>query len=185
MIARERPDVIVSTYPGATEVLGRLRQAGRVAVPCVSAVTDLAALRWWAHPGIDRHLIIHEESRAEVLRVAGLGADVCHVRGLSRPEFDAPPARDAARAALGLPPDGPVVLVSGGGWGVGDLERAARVVLSVPGALAVCLCGTNERDASGSRTRSPANRGCGSRASRRVCASGSPRRTCSSTRRPG
>jgi processive 1,2-diacylglycerol beta-glucosyltransferase len=33
--------------------------------------------------------------------------------------------------------------VSGGGWGVGQLERAARTVLAVPDATAVCLCGTN------------------------------------------
>ena len=45
-IAREQPDVIVSTYPGSTEVLGRLRLQGRVDVPCATAITDLAALRW-------------------------------------------------------------------------------------------------------------------------------------------
>jgi processive 1,2-diacylglycerol beta-glucosyltransferase len=145
LIAETRPDAIVSTYPGTTEVLGRLRLRGEVAVPCVAAITDLAALRWWAHPGMDLHLIIHEQSRAEVEAIAGPGAAIRHVRGLSRPEFDAPPERGAARAALGLPADAPVVVVSGGGWGVGDVERAAAVVRSIPGAVAVCLCGSNER----------------------------------------
>ena len=37
----------------------------------------------------------------------------------------------------------PVVLVSGGGWGIGDVAAAARTVLAIPGATAVCLCGTN------------------------------------------
>jgi UDP-N-acetylglucosamine:LPS N-acetylglucosamine transferase len=141
--ARTRPDVIVSTYPGTSELLGHLRRRGRLSVPCVSAVTDLAALSFWVHPGIDLHLITHAESRAEVEAIAGAGADIRHVRGFTRPEFDAPPARDVARAALGLPADAPVVVVSGGGWGVGHLERATRTVLAVPGATAVCLCGTN------------------------------------------
>jgi UDP-N-acetylglucosamine:LPS N-acetylglucosamine transferase len=145
VIARERPDVVVSTYPGATEVLGGLRRAGRLPVPCASAVTDLAALRWWAHPGIDLHLIIHAESRAEVEAIAGPDADIRHVRGLVRPEYEHPPAREAARAALGLPAGDPVVAISGGGWGMGDLEAAARAVLAFPGAVAVCLCGTNDR----------------------------------------
>jgi UDP-N-acetylglucosamine:LPS N-acetylglucosamine transferase len=136
--------VVVSTYPGSTQVLGRLRAAGRVRVPCVSAITDLAALGWWAHPAIDLHLMIHEESRAEVESITGPGADIRHVRGFSRPQFDAPPSREQARAALGLPAQGPVVLVSGGGWGVGDVERAARAVLAIDGAIAVCLCGTNQ-----------------------------------------
>jgi UDP-N-acetylglucosamine:LPS N-acetylglucosamine transferase len=144
LIAREAPDVIVSTYPGTTETLGRLRRAGRLATPTVSAITDLAALRWWAHPGIDLHLIIHAQSRAEVEAIAGPSADIRHVRGLVRPEYEAPPSRAEARAALGLPADAPVVVVSGGGWGVGRLEVAARAVLAVPDAVAVCLCGTNE-----------------------------------------
>jgi UDP-N-acetylglucosamine:LPS N-acetylglucosamine transferase len=147
LVERERPDVIVSTYPGTTEVLGRLRRAGELEVPCVSAITDLAALRYWAHPGIDRHLVIHEESRAEVEAIAGSGADIRHVRGLSRPPFDDPPPREEARAALGLR-SGPVVLVSGGGWGVGHLPRAAEATRAV-GATPVCLCGTND----GLRTR--------------------------------
>jgi processive 1,2-diacylglycerol beta-glucosyltransferase len=141
LIARERPDVIVSTYPGTTEVLGQLRRAGRVHVPCVAAITDLAALRYWAHPGIDVHLTIHEQSRAEVEAIAGPGADIRQVRGFSRPQFDDPPARARARAELGLPA-GPLVLISGGGWGVGDLTRAAGAALAA-GALPVCLCGTN------------------------------------------
>jgi UDP-N-acetylglucosamine:LPS N-acetylglucosamine transferase len=142
LVAHVRPDAIVSTYPGTTEVLGALRRSGRLGVPCVAAITDLAALRYWAHPGIDVHLVIHEESRAEVLAVAGARADVPHVRGFSRPAFDDPPPRSRARRVLGLPATGPVVLVSGGGWGVGDVEGAARTARRV-GASVVCLCGTN------------------------------------------
>src|ERR1700750_1933481 len=108
LVRRFRPDVIVSTYPGSTEIIGALRQTGRIGVPRVSAITDLAALRSWAHPGIGRHLIIHAESRAEVLAIAGPGAGVRHVRGLSRPEFEDPPSRARARAALGLPASGPL-----------------------------------------------------------------------------
>jgi UDP-N-acetylglucosamine:LPS N-acetylglucosamine transferase len=145
LIARTQPDAIVSTYPGTTEILGELRRVGRLGVPCASAITDLAALRYWANRNVDLHLITHAESHAEVLRVAGPDAHVRHVRGFVRPQFEDPPAATDARAALGLPAEGPVVVVSGGGWGIGDLEQAARVVLSLPGATAVILCGTNER----------------------------------------
>ena len=143
LVEATRADVVVSTYPATTELFGWLRENGRLAVPCVAAITDLAALRFWAHPGIDRHLIIHEESRAEVQAIAGPDADIRHVQGLSRPEFTHPPARGDARAALGLPAEGPVVVVSGGGWGIGDVAQAARTVLAIRGATAVCLCGTN------------------------------------------
>src|SRR4051794_41665859 len=51
LAAPHAPDLIVSTYPGTTQLLGRLRAPGQLRVPCASAVTGLAALRMWAHPG--------------------------------------------------------------------------------------------------------------------------------------
>jgi UDP-N-acetylglucosamine:LPS N-acetylglucosamine transferase len=143
LVARVGADVVVSTYPGTTAILGELRRLGRLPVPVVSAITDLAALRYWAHPGVDLHLVIHDESAEEVRAIAGPATRIRHVRGLSRPEFEDPPAREVAREALGLPAAGPVVLVSGGGWGIGDLARAVEVALSIPDVTVACLCGTN------------------------------------------
>ena len=68
------PDVIVSTYPGTTAVLGELRLRRRLDVPVVSAITDLAGLRFWAHPGVDLHTITHRESIEEVEEIAGPGS---------------------------------------------------------------------------------------------------------------
>ena len=139
-----RPDVIVSVYPMTTEVLGGLRRTGRLDIPVVAAITDLAAMHYWAAPGIDLHLVIHPESIEEVREVAGADTDVRAVHGLTRPEFARPCDPFAARAALGLPRDGKVVLVSGGGWGVGDLESAVDAALGLDIAVVACLCGRNE-----------------------------------------
>jgi processive 1,2-diacylglycerol beta-glucosyltransferase len=137
------PDLAISTYPGSTEVLGELRAKGKIDIPVVSAITDLAALRYWAHPGVDLHLIIHPESAEEVRQIAP-GTDVLCVRGLCDERFYEPREQGDARRELGLPADGPVVIVSGGGWAVGDLEGAAEEALGLPGSTVVCLCGRNE-----------------------------------------
>ena len=136
------PDVVISTYPGATEVLGRLRLRGELNVPVVSAITDLAALRYWAHPGVDLHLITHPESAEEVAAIAPASQVTC-VRGLTDARFYEPRDQAEARRDLGLPAEGPVVLVSGGGWAVGDLAGAAQEALELPGSTVVCLCGRN------------------------------------------
>src|SRR5436189_1548774 len=73
-IRSRQPDVVVSTYPGTTAILGELRRRGRLDVPAVSAITDLAGLRFWAHPGIDLHTVTHRESIAEVEAIAGSGS---------------------------------------------------------------------------------------------------------------
>jgi processive 1,2-diacylglycerol beta-glucosyltransferase len=145
LVQRVRPDVIVSVYPVTTEVLGGLRRRGKLEVPVVAGITDLAAMHYWAAPGIDLHLLTHPESEAEVRRVAGRETDVRAVHGLTRPEFSRPCDRSEARAALGLPAEGKVVLVSGGGWGVGDLESAIDTALALDDVEVIaCLCGRND-----------------------------------------
>jgi processive 1,2-diacylglycerol beta-glucosyltransferase len=151
-IAASRPDVIVCTYPLANEVLSTFRARGRLATPVVSAITDLAALRYWSHPGCDLHLTIHPESDAEIRAIAGPGSRIAVVRGLTSAAFDAPVDRGDAHRALGLDAAAPVVVVSGGGWGVGDLRGAARAALAAaPGVQVLVLCGRSERAAASLR----------------------------------
>jgi UDP-glucose 4-epimerase len=146
LIKAHDPDIIVSTYPGVTAVLGELRRKGRLEVPCYSSITDLAGLHFWAHRGIDLHFITHPESAEEVEQIAGPGS-VRWAKPPTSASFLAPRSTAEARRALGLPaePDGPVIAVSGGGWGVGDLVGAARAALAVEDATVLCLCGRNDR----------------------------------------
>jgi UDP-glucose 4-epimerase len=141
--ARE-PDVVISTYPGTTAVLGELRRRGRLQMPVVSAITDLAGLRFWAHPGVDLHTVTHRESIEEVERIAGPGS----ARWAQPPtasEFLRPLSKAEARRELELPPVDPVVVVSGGGWGIGDLAGAVSIALELEGSTVVCLTGHSER----------------------------------------
>ena len=137
-------DLIVSTYPGVTAVLGELRRRGRLTVPCYSSITDLAGLHFWAHPGIDLHFITHPESAEEVERIAGPGS-VRWAKPPTSASFLAARSMADARRALSLPPAGKVIAVSGGGWGVGDLVGATRQALKVPDAIVLCLCGRNDK----------------------------------------
>ncbi len=144
MIRAHDPDLIVSTYPGVTAVLGELRRNGRLNVPCYSSITDLAGLQFWAHPGIDLHFITHPESADEVEQIAGPGS-VRWAKPPTSPAFLAVRSRADARRALGLPAEGRVIAVSGGGWGVGDLAGATRAALEFEDATVLCLCGRNDR----------------------------------------
>jgi processive 1,2-diacylglycerol beta-glucosyltransferase len=145
-VLRERPaDVVVSTYPLWSELLGRMREDGTLRAPAVSAITDLAALDFWAHPGVDLHLITHPESAAEVRDKAGPEARIAAVHGLADLAFTDPPERGAARTELGLPTRGSLVVVSGGGWGVGDLPAATDTALHYGADTVVVLVGHNER----------------------------------------
>jgi processive 1,2-diacylglycerol beta-glucosyltransferase len=144
-IAEYDPDVIVSTYPAVTVVLARLRRRGAVTCPTVATITDLTGLFFWAQPGIDMHLVMYGESLQPVERIAGHGSARL-VRPLISAEFLQPRCPLESRRALRLPEQGRMVVVSGGGWGVGDIEGAVRELCRVPDVSSiVCLAGRNEQ----------------------------------------
>jgi len=143
-IAEHEPDVIVSTYPAVTVVLARLRRTGEIDCATVATITDLTGLFFWAQPGIDLHLVMYGESLRSVERIAGPGS-VKLVRPLISADFLEPRNPTDARRALGLPEDGRMVVVSGGGWGVGDIAGAVAEFVKVPEVSSiVCLAGRNE-----------------------------------------
>lgn len=60
------------------------------------------------------------------------------------PDFLIPRTRGDARAAVGIPVHDRLVLVSGGGWGVGDLEGAIESALKDDETTVACITGRNE-----------------------------------------
>jgi len=144
-VAEHDPDVIVSTYPAVTVVLAHLRRTRQVRCPTVATITDLTGLFFWAQPGIDMHLVRYGQSMRPVERIAGEGSARL-VRPLISAEFLEPRCPLQARRCLGLPEEGRMVVVSGGGWGVGDIAGAVREFTRVPEVSSiVCLAGRNEQ----------------------------------------
>jgi len=137
------PDVVVSTYPAATSVLGTLRGQGRVTVPALATITDFAGVQFWSHPGIDLHLVMHPSLIRLVEREAGPGS-ACAVAPLAARTFrEAARRRDEERRRLGLAPSDRLVVVSGGGWGVGDLAGAVAEAAELPATTVIVVTGRN------------------------------------------
>ncbi len=143
LIDAEGPDVVVSTYPGITAPLGVMRQRGQLHVPVCALVTDLASLHFWVHPGADLHLASYPESLREIAAITG-GAPARAARPPLGLAHWTGRGRCAARRELGLDPESPLVVVSGGGWGVGDLRGAIEGALGVELLQVIVVCGENE-----------------------------------------
>jgi processive 1,2-diacylglycerol beta-glucosyltransferase len=143
LIRQIDPDVVVSTHPAVTNVLGFLRRRGRIDVPVVATITDLGVHALWSHRGVDLHLVMHEAVVPDVEAIAGRDSAAV-VAPIVAPEFSRNGGRRAARLALGLPETRPVVLVSGGGWGVGELGGVAAAALEIVDTTVVVLAGRNE-----------------------------------------
>ena len=77
--------------------------------------------------------------------IVGPTAVVECVHGFTSPQFRVRSELAEARRRLELPSKGRVVLVSGGGWGVGDVKGAVEAALTLEEvSTVVCLCGRNE-----------------------------------------
>jgi hypothetical protein len=69
------PDVVVSTYPLASLVLGNLRRKRWLRVPAVTYVTDFGVHPLWTHPGIDLTLTVGPRSAAAARERTGRPAE--------------------------------------------------------------------------------------------------------------
>jgi processive 1,2-diacylglycerol beta-glucosyltransferase len=143
LIREVEPDIVVSTHPAVTNVLGFLRRRGKLELPVVATITDLGVHAMWSHRGVDLHLVMHEAVIPDVEAVAGRNSAAVVAPIVAR-EFSSNGGRRAARRELGLPESQQLVLVSGGGWGVGELGRVAEAALEIADTTVVVLAGRNE-----------------------------------------
>ncbi|WP_327430721.1 MGDG synthase family glycosyltransferase [Streptomyces sp. NBC_01236] len=134
---------VVSTYPGASQVLGALRLRGRLGIPALTYLTDFSVHSLWVAPGIDAHLAAHAIPAAQAHEQGAAGVTV--TGPLTDPRFT--PAteddRRAARARFCLPEDAPLALLVAGSWGVGPVREAAAEIRDTGAALPVVVCGRN------------------------------------------
>jgi UDP-N-acetylglucosamine:LPS N-acetylglucosamine transferase len=137
---------VVSTYPLASQVLGRLRRDGLLDPPVASYLCDMSVHQLWVSPGVDAHLTMHKVP-ADQARAAGATGVVVTAPAVApgfRPRRSPEEAADARRR-FGLPQRGLLALLLAGSWGVGDVERAATDVATDGRFVPVVVCGHNTR----------------------------------------
>ena len=141
-------DVIVSFYPVTNYALMLAVRQMRLRVPVVIVAVDMVSVHaCWFVPGAHSYLVPTEEARERALRwhvppervevVGGMPVRQAFVEAQHLPKPE-------ARARLGLPQEGPLVLMVGGGEGMGPLEAVIRAIAAHrPCAHLVAIAGRN------------------------------------------
>lgn len=149
LVADLHPRAIVSTFHLAGQVTGRLRQRRRLDVPSVVAITEPAAHLLWCHPGTDMFLCPYPWVATDAHRLTHRPASAPGPlvdQGFMDVRATASASSVAAlRRGLGLVSGEHAVLISGGSWGVGSLDRTVRTLIGARRIRPVVLCGRNER----------------------------------------
>ncbi|MFI0962825.1 glycosyltransferase [Streptomyces sp. NPDC021080] len=135
---------VVSTYPGASRVLGNLRLDGRLGIPVLTYLTDFSVHPLWVADGVDVHLAAHAVPAAQA-RAAG-AEDVRVCGPVADPRFRPcdPRERLLARERFGLPATAPLALLVAGSWGVGPVRQVARELRDCGAVVPVVVCGRNQ-----------------------------------------
>lgn len=108
-----KPDVVVHTHFLGAEILSTRRRSH--GIPQVEVITDFMVHGLHLQPLLRRYYVAHEEL---AVHLRAVGVDPAKVRVTGIPidaRFADLPTRAAARAALGLDPEGDVLLVMAGG----------------------------------------------------------------------
>ena len=131
-----RPDAVVSVHATPAAAMSALAAEGRRLPPHTTVVTDFVAHSQWIARGIDRYCVAADEVGHEFV-ARGIPRARISVTGVPiRAAFDRPLDPAAARAALSLPADVPVVLAMAGSHGrVGRLPEVAEALAGAPGPL--------------------------------------------------
>lgn len=135
---------VVSTYPGASRVLGNLRLAGRLSVPVLTYLTDFSVHPLWVADGVDVHLAAHAVPAAQARAIGARDVRVCGP--VADPRFRPCDAeeRRRARTRFGLPERAPLALLVAGSWGVGPVRQVAMELRDCGAVVPVVVCGRNE-----------------------------------------
>ena len=111
----------------------------------MTVVTDFDIHAQWLSPGTFHYFVACDETRAH-LEELGITPERVTVSGIPiDPAFSRPLDRDVMRVKHGLNREGPVLLISAGGYGVGEINSLMVSLLKLRHpAQVVAICGRNE-----------------------------------------
>ncbi len=140
-----KPDHIVCTHFMPAGVIAHLLGRQQVKTRLSIVVTDYHFHAMWITPAFHHYFVSQEEDRIH-MEALGLPPERITISGIPiDPSFDRPIDRELVWRELGLRPDLPVLLVSGGTLGLGPAVSVVRNLRRLGKPFqAVVLCGRGE-----------------------------------------
>lgn len=139
------PDIAVCTHFLPGEIISWLKAKGKINFPQAIVVTDFDVHALWLVHHFERYFVALDETRVHLEKL-GIPAEKITVSGIPiDPIFAESKDKQAMREKYGLAKDKLTILVSSGGFGVGNVENLLIALgdLQTP-AQVLAICGRNE-----------------------------------------
>jgi len=146
MLSRSGADMTVCTHFLPSELISWLTAKGRITHPQAIVVTDFDVHAMWLARNVHHYFVALEETGVHLEKL-GIPKEKITVSGIPiDPVFAVPKGKREMRIKHGLDPELPTILVSTGGFGVGQVENLIRSLLELRHeAQVVAICGRSEK----------------------------------------
>jgi processive 1,2-diacylglycerol beta-glucosyltransferase len=145
LLKTEKPDLAVCTHFLPSEIISWLKAKKKIDFPQAIVVTDFDAHAMWLCHNYEQYFVALDETKVHLAKI-GIPAEKITVTGIPiDPLFAETKDKPAMREKFGLDADKLTILVSAGGFGVGNIEHLLEALsdLETPAQI-VAICGRNE-----------------------------------------
>lgn len=145
LLKKEKPDLAICTHFLPSEIISWLKAKGKVNFPQAIVVTDFDAHAMWLCHNYEQYFVALDETKVHLSKI-GIPAEKIVVTGIPIDSvFAETKDKTAMREKFGLEKDKLTILVSAGGFGVGNIEHLLQALsdLETPSQI-IAVCGRNE-----------------------------------------
>jgi processive 1,2-diacylglycerol beta-glucosyltransferase len=145
LLKKEKPDLAVCTHFLPSEIISWLKAKKKIEFPQAIVVTDFDAHAMWLCHHYEHYFVALEETRVHLQKI-GISAEKLTVSGIPiDPIFAESKDKTTMREKYGLAKDKLTIMVSAGGFGVGNIEHLLTALseLRTPSQI-LAICGRNE-----------------------------------------
>ncbi len=146
LIKREKPDIAICTHFLPAEIISWLRAKKKIDTKQAIVVTDFDAHAMWLAHNFEHYFVALDETKAHLAKV-GIPAEKITVSGIPiDPVFAEKKDKLEMREKYGLDKDKLTIIVSAGGFGVGNIEHLLEALseLQTPSQI-IAICGRNKK----------------------------------------
>ena len=141
----EKPDLAICTHFLPAEIISWLKAKEKVNFPQAIVVTDFDAHALWLCHHYEQYFVALNDTKALLSKI-GIPSEKITVSGIPiDPVFSERKDKRAMREKYGLDTDKLTIMVSAGGFGVGNIEHLLQALtdLQTPSQI-LAICGRNE-----------------------------------------
>lgn len=146
LIKEQKPDIILSTHPFATEMVSHLKKKGIVNVPLICLMTDYGPHRAWIADHVDAYIVSTQDMIPEMNEM-GVPTEKIYPFGIPVGDvFYNEGDKPALLKKFGMDEDIPTILIMAGSFGVTNIRKIYKKLITLPADFQIIvITGKNQK----------------------------------------